>query len=649
MLAYPSTANLILDRAVADPVVSKSDAELRAHLERILDGQYDLGAEVGRGGMGVVYKARDHRLKRSVAVKVLPPELGYRAEIRTRFLREAEMAAQLSHPNIVPIYTVDEKEGLVYFAMAFVEGENLGHLIQRGGGMDPEVVRRVLREVADALSYAHGMQVVHRDIKPDNILLDAVTGRSMVTDFGIARAITEGADSRLTATGVAIGTPAYMSPEQSAGDKEIDGRSDLYSLGVVAYQMLAGELPFVASSTPAMLVKHLSEDPTPISAKCPGIPADLAAVVMCMLAKDPADRFPDANALVAALDGAGPVPARRPRAARPAQTWSPVPEYPSGEVDAVDIARWNAPVVVAFRRRLPPFIAVNSAILALSVFTSTDLLQVTAFWSVYLSYKYAGVWRAGYDWRDVFRQPHDRLLFDVVAEWIDDVRGLFDHEKRAEVRARWKARRRKPGLMVPPPVRIARPRTASGAAIPGLGSARSDMVRQASLDREEIEGLLESLPDRERKALANVNAAAKGLAECVRGLALTLAALERTAPAEGDQALEVEIERLEEQANPLDRDASEARVRRLAVLKRDRRRLAESRRQRDEVEGKLESCALALQNLRFDVVRLSSGSATADNVTLVAQQAVSLANDADELILASPDQSAGKGRKGHGR
>src|SRR6185295_15076926 len=141
------------------------------------------------------------------------------------------------------------------------------------------------------------------------ILLDATSGRPMVTDFGIARAISDGADSRLTATGIAIGTPAYMSPEQSAGDKEIDGRSDLYSLGVVAYQMLAGELPFIASSTPAMLVKHLSEQPMPLQMKRAGMPADLAAAVMCLLAKDPAHRFADANALVAALDGAGAIAA----------------------------------------------------------------------------------------------------------------------------------------------------------------------------------------------------------------------------------------------------------------------------------------------------------------------------------------------------
>jgi serine/threonine-protein kinase len=244
---------------VPDPVVSSSDAELRAHVERVLSANYELDREIGRGGMGIVYKAKDRRLKRPVAVKLLPPELAFRGEIRSRFLKEAETAAQLSHPNIVPIYSVDERDGLVYFVMAFVDGENLAARLHQAGRLDAVEARRILKEVAEALAYAHERGVVHRDIKPDNILLCADDdGRVMVTDFGIARAVSEGADSRLTATGMAIGTPAYMSPEQSMGERDIDGRSDLYALGVVGYQMLAGELPFNAPNTPALLVKQIS-------------------------------------------------------------------------------------------------------------------------------------------------------------------------------------------------------------------------------------------------------------------------------------------------------------------------------------------------------------------------------------------------------
>ena len=285
------------------PPVSDSpadDPELRAQVERALAPAYEIDREIGRGGMGVVYRARDRRLKRQVAIKVLPPELAFRGDIRTRFLREAETAAQFNHPNIVDIYTVDETATCVYFVMAYVRGENLARALHDRGPLAIDQTRRVVREVADALAYAHARGVIHRDIKPDNILLDAESGRAMVTDFGIARALS--AESRLTLTGIAVGTPAYMSPEQAGGEEEIDGRSDLYSLGVVAYQMLAGELPFVARSAPALLVKHLSEVPTPVDQRRPETPRELARLVMRLLEKDPAARPRDATELAQSLD-----------------------------------------------------------------------------------------------------------------------------------------------------------------------------------------------------------------------------------------------------------------------------------------------------------------------------------------------------------
>jgi serine/threonine protein kinase len=280
-----TTACLTLppSRRVPDPLASAADDELRAHVQRALAAHYELDCEIGRGGMGIVYRAKDRRLKRQVAIKLLPPELAFRSEIKSRFLREAETAAQLSHPNIVPIYTVDELEQLVFFVMAYVSGDNLAKRLHERGVLTVEETRKVLREVADALAYAHDRGVVHRDIKPDNILLDAVTGRPMVTDFGIARAMDSTGDSRLTATGMAIGTPAYMSPEQAAGEREIDGRSDLYSLGILGYQMLTGEPPFNAGSTPAMLVKHISERPVPVEQRRADIPPDLARSVMMLL------------------------------------------------------------------------------------------------------------------------------------------------------------------------------------------------------------------------------------------------------------------------------------------------------------------------------------------------------------------------------
>jgi serine/threonine-protein kinase len=282
---------------------------LRDRVEAALGDAYDFEAEVGRGGMGVVYRARDRKLRRLVAVKVLPPELAFRDEIRTRFLREAETAAQLNHPNIVPIYAVEEREALVCFVMALVDGESLGARLARERRPPIADVRRILRDVADALAYAHKHGIVHRDIKPDNILLDRATGRPMVTDFGIARAM-EG-DSRLTATGTAVGTPAYMSPEQATGDREIDGRSDVYALAIVGYQMLAGDLPFRASNTPSMLMKHISERPKPLYEVRHDVPRLLGAAVERAMAKRPEDRWPDADAFRDALSAAEDGPADR--------------------------------------------------------------------------------------------------------------------------------------------------------------------------------------------------------------------------------------------------------------------------------------------------------------------------------------------------
>jgi serine/threonine-protein kinase len=252
--------------------------------------------------MAVVYQARDLRLGRRVALKVLPPDLAFRADVRTRFLREAETAAGLSHPNVVPIFAVDERAGISFFAMALIDGESLGARLAREPRPPVPVVRRILADVADALAYAHARGVVHRDIKPDNILLDRESGRPMVTDFGIAGStLLHAGPERLTEIGAVLGTPAYMSPEQALGEREMDGRSDIYSLGVVGYQMLAGAPPFAATNTPSMLMKHLSEPIRPLRQLRADVPATLAAAVERALAKRADDRWPDAGTLRDAL------------------------------------------------------------------------------------------------------------------------------------------------------------------------------------------------------------------------------------------------------------------------------------------------------------------------------------------------------------
>src|SRR5881296_264575 len=312
-----------------------ADKALATRLSQALGSSYTLEGEIGRGGMGVVFNARDERLKRQVAIKVLPPELAFREEIRLRFVREAETAARLSHPHIVPIHSVGESpDGLVYFVMAYVDGESLGAKLKRRGRLPPDEARRIMQETADALGAAHAFGIIHRDVKPDNILLEGSRGRVVVTDFGIAKALSSTTGgATLTATGVAIGTPHYMSPEQAAGDREIDGRSDIYSLGVVAYQMLAGELPFQAPTVPGILMKHITERAPLITDRRQEVPEDLAACVMRSLEKDPEDRWPTADALRRALEArsATMYRSRRPSAgaAARASRFPPPPSLPA--------------------------------------------------------------------------------------------------------------------------------------------------------------------------------------------------------------------------------------------------------------------------------------------------------------------------------
>jgi serine/threonine-protein kinase len=601
--------------------------------------------------MGVVYRARDKRLKRHVAIKVLPPELAFQSSIKTRFLREAETAAQLSHPNIVPIYTVDESEGLVFFVMAYVSGDNLAKRLHDHGILSVDEVRRIAREVADALAYAHERGVVHRDIKPDNILLDSTTGRTMVTDFGIARAASEGDAGRLTATGMAIGTPAYMSPEQAAGDRQIDGRSDLYSLGVVSYQMLVGEPPFVANSTPAMLVKHISERPTPVTQRRSDVPQDLARAVMMCLEKDPAMRFPSAGALVNALD-TGHVPELRPPAAAalvPAQP-APLPAgmpdygYAAGDDDrlptADELRRYEADIVVKFRKKLAPYLFVNAVIVIASIFGAGDIIAITVLWSIYMAFKYARLWSEGYDWRDVFRQPREKELIDVADEFLEYVRALFNRDKRRELRERnrLRFRRRSSGARQVIDAGGGMSMAPSPEAVYDAVGTHRDRVRQAAIDRDEIIRLVNTLPERDRSRVADVVRSANLLQERVQALAISLADLERNVVSGGGTALEAEIARLEDEANPLEA-ASEDRVRRLAFLKRQRRSIKDVQDRRDAVANKLETCSLALRNIKLDVLRLRAGAQTHQHVTSLALEAMALAENVDSALYVADEMA----------
>ena len=280
------------------------DPEFRA-LEDALRGRFAVERELGRGGMGIVLLARDLALDRPVAIKLLPAALARQPHLRERFLREARTAAGLSHPNVVPIHAVEAAGDVVFFVMGYVEGETLARRVSRGGPLPVGEATRVLRDVAWALAYAHGRGVVHRDVKPDNILLDRGSGRALVTDFGIARVADE--TRSLTLDGHVMGTAQFMSPEQAAGEP-LDGRSDLYALGVVGFLALTGRPPFEAPSVPALLAKQLLEEPPPVASLRAELPPRLAEAIDRCLAKRPDDRFDSAEALAAALDEAGSAP-----------------------------------------------------------------------------------------------------------------------------------------------------------------------------------------------------------------------------------------------------------------------------------------------------------------------------------------------------
>ncbi|HMJ59520.1 MAG TPA: serine/threonine-protein kinase, partial [Gemmatimonadales bacterium] len=257
-------------------------------------GRYSLERELGRGGMGVVYLAREVRLDRPVAIKLLPPSKTVDPKLRERFLKEARTAARLSHPNIIPIYAVEEVGEFVFFAMAFVDGETLTERVRRRGPLTPSEAARVLREVAWALAHAHAQGVIHRDVKSDNIMLETETGRAVVTDFGIA-GVVAGAGA-LTA-GEVVGTPEFMSPEQALGTG-VNARSDLYSLGIVGYFVLSGRLPFEAGRATEVLAKQVTEPPPRVAEATSGVPRRLAQAIDRCLAKDPAER-PEGTAALA--------------------------------------------------------------------------------------------------------------------------------------------------------------------------------------------------------------------------------------------------------------------------------------------------------------------------------------------------------------
>jgi serine/threonine-protein kinase len=284
--------------------------ELLEKLSAALAADYAVEHELGSGGMAIVYLAHDIKHERQVAVKVLRPELAASLGIE-RFLREIKIAAKLSHPHILPLYDSGAADGFLYYVMPFVEGESLGDLLEREKQLSIEEAVRIAREVAEALALAHSYGIIHRDIKPDNVMISG--GHAVVSDFGIARAFSAAGGDNLTQTGMAVGTPAYMSPEQAAGDPSVDARADVYSLGCMLYEMLVGQIPFTGPNAQAIMARHTMDNITPPQIMRQSIPDELQDIIICAMEKTPADRFRTAGEFADALKAleSGTVPAVR--------------------------------------------------------------------------------------------------------------------------------------------------------------------------------------------------------------------------------------------------------------------------------------------------------------------------------------------------
>src|SRR5687767_1203443 len=395
-----------------------------------------------------------------------------------------------------------------------------------------------------------------------------------------------------------------------------------------------------------MLMKHMTERVVPVDQKRPEIPPDFAATVMTLLEKEPERRFPSASSFVLMLETASTAPYTPP--VRPVPANVPVPvTQPMGLTQSAirnpqsatvytpspdDIARWTAPPVEEFRKKFIFYAAVNSVVLIAAIVTNIGFTPITVIWSMYMAYKYAGLWTSGYDWRDVFRQPRTRSLIDVASETVDEARGIFDKEHRLKRRS---TRTVTPPLLPGPQNPRALPAGAAPvSALPERAFGRyAAPVRQAEEDRNELRRLVAELPPADRKLVADVIPSADMLFERVQSLAINAAELDRQVDT-GDamKQVDTQIKTLEDEANPFDRVRSEDRVRRLALLKRQRRTLFGLAQKREATQAKLERCSLTLQNMRFDLVRLRAGSISADHLTTVTEKARELGQEVDAIV-----------------
>jgi serine/threonine protein kinase len=343
------------------------ESRLLERLREALAAQYDVERVLGHGGMGMVVLGRDRGLDRAVAIKVISPELEVTPRHRQRFLQEARIVANLRHRNIVAVHAVGEANELVYFVMEYVPGESLRDLLKRDRCCAPGHAARILRDLADALAFAHERGVVHRDIKPENVLLDHETGRAMLADFGVAQALAADGGERLTRPGVIVGSPQYMSPEQAAGERKLDGRSDIYALGLVGYEMLAGEPAFGGTNLVAVLTKQLTEPPPPLDVRVPDVSPTVVAAIMRALEKNADERWQTASEMARVLDGeipATPTPPGEPaQPVAPQAAPLPTASHPERPTPRPFVGPGRPPPRTGPARRVATWLAAASAVL----------------------------------------------------------------------------------------------------------------------------------------------------------------------------------------------------------------------------------------------------------------------------------------------
>ena len=596
-------------------------------------GRYSIERELGRGGMGVVYLAREVRLDRLVAIKLLPPALASQPALRERFMREATTAARLSHPYVVPIHAVDEIGGFVFIVMAYVDGETLAQRVTSRGPLPADEVTRMLREVAWALAYAHAQGIVHRDVKPANILLERGTQRALVADFGIAR-VTEATGA--TAIGELLGTPEFMSPEQSSGEP-VDGRSDLYSLGVVGYYALAGALPFTGPSAQSVLAQHVTRQAPSVGSLARGAPRSVVQAIDRCLEKNPAARFPTGEALADAL-----TPAMAKRAE------IPVP------IRVFLDRRRLIPLIVPTALTLPVMLRLTMTSNAPGTLVAV-LIMVGIPLAVILK-RLRTLARLGYGPDDIIAGA--RVLFDRRREEFQYEFGV-ERSVREKAFAFW-------------PLFLAGGVAAVIAAKAGLSPGVLGPLGGVSIYVGVISGVVSSKWNRLRRGTSSVlmkladSRLARGLARIAAyrlgtrtipanrptelAIAMTAEGLYNDLPKETRRALgdvpgvlhgletharaaRVRIEQLDKAIGDAQGGAGRAADREEALVK-------DLRAARTAAESRLGDVVTALESLRLDLLRLRAGAGSVDSITTDLEAARELGESADRLLASAREVDA---------